>query len=151
MKINELCKQCHQIAVDKGFWDCLYFDGGTCANPDEFEGTTEISSDYCNNKYKHNYWGKRNLGELIALIHSELSEALEALREGKRQEKVKEIGNENIVDFYIWEKDTFEDELADVAIRLFDLCGSEGIDLEYQIKKKMEYNETRPKKHGKKF
>ena len=47
--------------------------------------------------------------------------------------------------------DTFEDELADTAIRLFDLCGGLGIDLEKQIEWKMSFNKTREKLHGKAY
>jgi len=87
------------------------------------------------------FWeGDRNMGELLMLIVSELGEALEALRKDKRQIKYND-----------WKKDTFEDELADVAIRLFDLAESEGINLTWQIKQKLEYNKTRPYKHGKQF
>ena len=87
------------------------------------------------------WWNEpRNKGELIALIHSELSEALEALRNNNRQELDKP-----------WRKDTFEDELADVAIRLFDFASSEDINLEKFILLKLEYNKTRPPKHNKQF
>lgn len=70
----------------------------------------------------------RETGTLLALIHSEVSEALEADRKG-------------------W-KDNFTEELADVCIRVFDLCGSREIDLETAIIKKMEYNKGRTYKHG---
>lgn len=70
----------------------------------------------------------RETGTMLALIHSEVSEALEADRKG--------------------EGDNFAEELADVCIRVFDLCGLKGIDLEYHILKKMEYNKTRTHKHG---
>jgi NTP pyrophosphatase (non-canonical NTP hydrolase) len=68
------------------------------------------------------------MGTKLALIHSEVSEALEADRKGDRE--------------------NFVEELADVVIRVFDLCGSEGIDLEKAIKEKMEYNKKRLHKHG---
>ena len=42
-------------------------------------------------------------------------------------------------------------ELADAVIRIADLCGHLGIDLEAAIALKMDYNETRPFKHGKRF
>lgn len=67
----------------------------------------------------------------IALLHSELSEALEAHR------------NED------WE--LVKEELADVAIRLGDLCGQYGIDLDKAVLDKMKYNETRARLHGKTY
>ena len=45
----------------------------------------------------------------------------------------------------------FDEELADSAIVLFDLCGAMGVDLEKSILKKMKKNEDRPDKHGKRF
>ena len=82
---------------------------------------------------------KRNLSELLMLCVSELGESCEALRRGDLQKDE------------IWRKDTFEDELADTMIRIGDLAKSEGIDLEWQIEKKLEYNRTREYKHGKIF
>jgi len=70
----------------------------------------------------------REMGTLLALIHSEVSEALEADRKGDQQ--------------------NFAEELADVCIRVFDLCGSKDIDLEGAISRKMERNKTRSYKHG---
>lgn len=67
----------------------------------------------------------------LMLIVSELGEALEALRHE--------------------DKENFAEELADVAIRLADLCGGIGIDLESEIKQKMEKNRKRGYKHGKAF
>lgn len=70
----------------------------------------------------------RETGTLLALIHSEVSEALEADRKG--------------------DQDNFAEELADICIRVFDLCGSKGIDLEKAIHEKMERNKGRSYKHG---
>jgi NTP pyrophosphatase (non-canonical NTP hydrolase) len=75
---------------------------------------------------------KRNEGELIALMHSELSEALEAMRNHGTKTQIAE-------------------ELADCCIRIFDYCGARDIDLEKTLLKKIEYNKTRPYRHGKKF
>lgn len=47
--------------------------------------------------------------------------------------------------------DNFKEELADVAIRLADLCGGLDIDLELEIAKKMDKNRNRPYKHGRLF
>ena len=152
---------CHDLAVDKGFWNCPYFDGGTCCNNREFPTgvPTEITADYCKKECRYQY--DRNDAELLMLIVSELGEALEALRKGDRQIskkdynnlKVKEIGGVIIGGFKFprWKKDTFEDELADAVIRILDLAEARGIDLEWQIMKKLEYNKSRPYKHGKKF
>jgi NTP pyrophosphatase (non-canonical NTP hydrolase) len=71
------------------------------------------------------------IGNMLMLIVSELGEALEGLRHG--------------------DMDNFREELADVAIRLADLCGGLEIDLEAEILKKMEVNRNRPYKHGKGF
>jgi NTP pyrophosphatase (non-canonical NTP hydrolase) len=70
----------------------------------------------------------RETGTLLALVHSEVSEALEADRKG--------------------DTENFTEELADVCIRIFDLCGSRGIDLEAAIFDKMAKNRLRPHKHG---
>ena len=67
----------------------------------------------------------------LMLIVGEVSEAMEGLRKN--------------------DIDNFKEELADVAIRLGDLCGGLGIDLEEEIKKKMEINKSRAYKHGKAF
>ena len=48
-------------------------------------------------------------------------------------------------------QDTFEDEIADSFIRLFDLCGGLGIDIEKHIELKLKYNSTREFKHGKQY
>jgi NTP pyrophosphatase (non-canonical NTP hydrolase) len=70
----------------------------------------------------------RETGTIIALIHSELSKALEADRKG--------------------DTENFSEELADACIRIFDFCGAKGIDIETAISKKMEYNRSRTYKHG---
>jgi len=46
-------------------------------------------------------------------------------------------------------KGMVEDKLADAFMRLFDICGQLGIDIGKHIEAKLEYNKTRPYKHGK--
>jgi len=67
-----------------------------------------------------------NAIEKIALIHSELSEALDAYRHKNMNGK-----------------DGFAEELADVIIRLFHLAGVYNVDLEKEILKKIEFNKDR--------
>lgn len=88
----------------------------------------------CHRIAKRKGWWKdeRNEGELIALMHSELSEALEAMRNHAQLDDIAE-------------------ELADCCIRIFDYCGARNIDLEKALLKKIEYNKKRPYRHGKKF
>jgi len=73
----------------------------------------------------------REVPELLCLLHSEISEALEAYRNN--------LGHAE-----------FGEELADLAIRLLDCCEYWGIDLEAEIAKKHHYNLNRPYRHGNK-
>lgn len=108
---------------------------------------------FSNNKAK-GFWDKeRNVGELLMLVTSELGEAMEAHRKG-RFAKMKEFESESSEiafpkKFEMHIKDTFEDEIADAIIRLLDLSAGLGIDLEKHINAKVEYNESRPRLHGK--
>lgn len=63
------------------------------------------------------------------LIVTELAEAMEAHRTENHQ--------------------NFREEIADTFIRLLDLCGGLGIDIEEEIEKKSHKNKGRPYKHGK--
>jgi len=85
------------------------------------------------------YEEPRAFGEVIALMHSELSEALEEYRNGR---DIREIYFENGKPCGV------PIELADAVIRIADTCGHFGIDLEAAIQLKMRYNATRPHKHG---
>lgn len=76
------------------------------------------------------FWdNERNVGEMLMLITTELAEAMEAHRHD--------------------DQEGFNEEIADTFIRLFDLCGGLGIDIETAIRDKMEFNKTREFMHGK--
>ncbi len=73
----------------------------------------------------------RNKGECIALIHSELSEALE----GERKQ---------LMDDHLPHRRSPEVELADALIRIFDYAGAHGYDLANALCEKLIFNQQRP-------
>lgn len=108
-----------------------------------------------NAKDKGFFEKEKNIGEMLCLIHSEVSEALEADRKNNYCQK-KSIDYMNQCEWSLSHfrdniKNTFEDELADVIIRVLDLCAYKGIDIEKHILMKMRYNLKREKYHGKKY
>jgi NTP pyrophosphatase (non-canonical NTP hydrolase) len=102
----------------------------------------------CHTKSVNNGWwqGTPNIPEKIALIHSEVSEALEGYRK-------------DLPDAHIPHRSSMEVELADAIIRIFDLAGYLSLDLDGAIMEKLRYNdqredhklENRNKPGGKKF
>ena len=104
MKINELVKEVHETAKEKGWWD-----------------------------------SPRSPLEIHALIHAEIAEATEEARKGNPDMYLEEGKPEGELI-----------ELADAIIRIADWCGFKGWDLEEALKVKMEYNKTRPYRHGNK-
>jgi NTP pyrophosphatase (non-canonical NTP hydrolase) len=120
------------------------------------ELSKEIHENACNN----GFWDKeRNTGEMLMLVVSEASEAMEADRIGKYSDWVDRLPPimDNLPDekfrkiFEQEVKGTFEDEMADVVIRVMDIMYSRGASLEWHIKQKMRYNKSRPHMHGKKY
>lgn len=73
---------------------------------------------------------ERNFGEVVALMHSELSEVLEADRKGLMDEKLPH-------------RDGREVEFADCLIRIFDTAGALGLDVSGALIEKNRYNQTR--------
>lgn len=98
-QINDLCDEANFTARDKGFWK----------EYDVTETNTQLVK--------------------LALIVSEVGEAIESVRKNDIQ--------------------NFEEELADICIRIFDLCGESGINLELAILTKMNFNKSRPHMHNK--
>lgn len=144
--LNELVEYVHQDSIRAGWWTNLYYrdQAGTLLGagvPEELvvPALNKLGIEY------HTY-STRNVGEMLCLIHSEISEAMEGYRK-------------NLMDDKLPHRPMIEVELADAMIRIMDLAGSQQMDLAGAIKEKLEYNATRAdhkienrlKENGKKF
>lgn len=112
------------------------------------------------NAVAHGWWeSDRPLPEVLMLIVSELSEALEEARKGDQMD-----GRIPCMHYYSGggyiasgttacckKPEGIAVEVIDALIRILDWCGKEGLDVEALVQEKHEYNKTRPYKHGKKF
>ena len=128
MTIKQLVKTCHKIAKSKGFWsgECYYCLGIGVVSEAMVVNTKISTSGKIKRKVSHKYkphkcgnckgTGQvpidRNDGEIIALIHEELSETLRAFRKGNP--KSKKIPKFSEV----------EEELGDCIIRILDMVGA---------------------------
>lgn len=89
----------------------------------------EMAEEVNRNAVAKGFWDKhRNFPELLCLVHSEVSEALEGYRED-------DLAN-------------VAEELADIVIRVFDIAEAYGFDIEFEIIRKHSINEKRPHMHG---
>jgi NTP pyrophosphatase (non-canonical NTP hydrolase) len=150
MKIKKLVSESYKNAEEKGFWK--HYDT------------------ILHKMKKHNNFSVEEIeafrisfiNQKIMLVVSELSEMMESLRNSKITECDSSVIDdlrlqfeENPELFYMrfvhHIKDTFEDELADVMIRLGDLIGKLGIDIDSHIELKQKFNSLREDMHGKKF
>ena len=123
----------------------------------------EITQEIHKNAVEHGWWDEpRGFGEVIALCHSELSEALEEDRAGRGMLYCKtgmqlnaECRESGCVGIECFSKGVKPEgvavEMIDCLIRILDWCGSEGVDVEAVLALKHEYNKSRPYKHGKKY
>lgn len=90
------------------------------------------------------WWGRPedltpdSIAAKLALIHSEVSEALECVRDDDMQARETDDGK----------PEGMPSELADIVLRTADLAGALGIDLASAIEAKMAFNSTRKHRHG---
>ena len=113
--VNDVAQLCHEVSMNHGFWIRNLMTGKS-------EG---------------------NFAEKIALIHSELSEALEKHR------KTLSMGLSEQPDEHCPEHTGIAIELADVVIRVFDLAHALGYQIGEAIEAKIKFNMDRPHRHGK--
>lgn len=100
----------------------------------------ELTKEIHDNAVSHGWWDEpRNLLEIVALCHSELSEAVEEYRAGHPVVWANEDGK----------PEGIATEMADCLIRILDWFGHEGLDADEIVQQKMTYNRGRPYKHGK--
>lgn len=102
--LNHAAKTCFERSRDAGWWTDL--------------------------KTGESLVGKRNHGEMMMLIVSEVSEGFEGIRK-------------NLMDDKLPHRKMIEVELADVVIRVMDYCGAHGLDLGGAVAEKLQYNATR--------
>jgi NTP pyrophosphatase (non-canonical NTP hydrolase) len=114
--LNGLRDLCFRIAVSKGWHD------------------------------KHDKHDPQTFPTLLCLVHSEVSEALEAYRLGERPSTVP-LAPQPAGPFLVMPSG-IPSELADILIRVMDICGLYGIDIDRAVKDKLQYNESRGYRHG---
>ena len=86
------------------------------------------------------YESERTALEIHALIHSEISEATECVRNGERPHWHRTLGS--------MQPEGEAVELADALIRILDYASAQGWDMDAIVREKMAYNESRPHRHG---
>jgi NTP pyrophosphatase (non-canonical NTP hydrolase) len=86
------------------------------------------------------WWDEeKSFGDLTALIHSEVSEAFEEHRNHHKPDEIYFNGDK---------PEGIPIELADAVIRILDVCARYKIDFDAAVRQKIEFNKTRPIKHG---
>ena len=112
-ELKKLQEKIHQGNVDAGWWTDL--------------DTLQSLAEECRIRTR---FGKALVAEKLALIHSEVSEAMEASRK-------------NLMDDKLPHRKGIEVELADAVIRILDLAGALELDLAGAIQEKLAYNAVR--------
>lgn len=110
-RLNDLSVIIHQHNINAGWWTDL-------KTGESLTGKDEHGRD------------KRNVPEMLALVHSEISEGLEGYRK-------------DLMDNHLPTRKMFEVEMADTLIRIFDIAGAHKMDLGGAVLEKLAYNQKR--------
>jgi len=113
----QLQEQCHGLAFEAGWWRDL-------------KTGADLTCVYAADVLAAGMKPPRNIGELLCLVHSEVSEAMEGARKGLMDDKLPH-------------RPMLEVELADAVIRIFDMAGGLDLDLPGAIAEKLSYNAQR--------
>lgn len=126
---NQVADEVHKTARSKGFWE----------DRDDLMRIAPISDGVTHNDGRTKAMQQALDSQMIALMHTELAEVTEAMRHGDPpDDKIPEFSGA-------------EAELADCIIRIMDFAQGRRLRVAEAIVAKMEYNSTRPYKHGKTF
>lgn len=146
MEIGQLQKEINQNNREKGFWNDNH---NVIQKMLELPVFTDREIAAVESAFK---------SQKLLLVVSEISEAIEADRKDRYASRIEPFNGDDypndedfIKAFEALKKDTHEDEIADVAIRLLDYAEEKKTDLKTSIKDKQRYNALRIKMHGKKY
>lgn len=125
--INQLQEVCHGLAVQGGWWEPK---GNAKKAAEILKDSGQPISDEVRAVLMGVASEPRNPLELIALIQSEASEALEGVRKNQMDDKLPHRKMEEV-------------EMADIIVRVLDYCGGRGLDVGGALVEKLVFNITR--------